>query len=143
VPFFVRGEKFSRLPPVRVTLYMMERHPIPAEIRLHTESHTLEVVFDSGASFDLPWEYLRVFSPSAEVRGRRGKDRLLVVGKEDVVVTRIEPVGNYAVKIFFDDGHKTGIYDWRYLHELGENRDRNWKDHLARVAAESAPGSPE
>ena len=121
----------------------MEKHPIPTDIRLHKKSHTLEVVFEGGVSFDLPWEYLRVFSPSAEVRGRRGKDHRLVIGKENVKVTRIDPVGHYAVKLFFDDGHHTGIYDWRYLRELGENRERYWKDHLARVVAETGPGSCE
>ena len=119
---------------IRVTLRLMEKHPKPTEIKLHNKSRTLEIAFHSGENFDLAWEYLRVFSPSAEVRGRRGKDRLLVTGKQDVAVTRVEPVGNYAIKLFFDDGHSSGIFDWRYLYELGENRDRNWAEHLQRLA---------
>jgi len=91
----------------------MEKHPKPTEIKLHNKSRTLEIAFHSGENFDLAWEYLRVFSPS---------------------VTRVEPVGNYAIKLFFDDGHSSGIFDWRYLYELGENRDRNWAEHLQRLA---------
>lgn len=117
----------------------MDKHPIPTEIKLHRKSRTLKITFDNGEVFDLSWEYLRVFSPSAEVRGRRGRDRLLVTGKQNVAVTRVEPVGNYAVKLFFDDGHSSGIYDWRYLHDLGENREWKWTEHLQRLATEAGP----
>ena len=105
----------------------------PREIILHKSSRTLEVVFDDDERFQLPWEYLRVFSPSSEVRGRRGPDRLLVTGKQQVAITRIAPVGNYAIKIFFDDGHNSGLYDWRYLHELGTHQAEYWQDHLRRL----------
>ena len=115
----------------------MDTQTKPTEIKLHRKSRTLEITFDNGERFNLSWEYLRVFSPSAEVRGRRGRDRLLVTGKEDVVITRVEPVGNYAIKLFFDDGHSSGIYDWRYLYELGEKRDSNWAEHLQRLVTET------
>ena len=114
----------------------MESHPKPTDIVLHQQRHTLEISFDSGDSFQLPWEYLRVFSPSIEVRGRRGKDRLLMKNKQDVVLTRIDPIGNYAVKLFFDDGHNSGLFDWRYLYELGKNQAEYWEDHLQRLASE-------
>jgi DUF971 family protein len=114
----------------------MESHPKPTDIVLHQKCHTLDIVFDSGESFQLPWEYLRVFSPSIEVRGRRGSGRLLVKDKHDVVLNRIEPIGNYAVKLFFDDGHNSGLYDWRFLYELGKNHTEYWEDHLRRLATE-------
>jgi DUF971 family protein len=116
----------------------MTDHPIPRQITLHQASRSLEVAFDNGESFLLSWEYLRLFSPSIEVRGRRGKDRLLITGKKDVVLSRIEPIGRYAIKCYFDDGHHSGIYDWRYLYELGVNRERNWREHLARLEREQA-----
>lgn len=113
--------------------------PVPTDILLHRQSRTLEVRFDDGKTFVLPWEYLRVFSPSAEVRGRRGADRILVLGKQDVVITEVRPIGRYAVKLLFDDGHRTGLYDWDYLYWLGTHQEPNWQDHLRRVAA-SAKG---
>ena len=114
----------------------MESHPKPTDIVLHQKSHTLDISFDSGERFQLPWEYLRVFSPSMEVRGRRGKDRLLMKNKQDIVLTRIDPIGNYAVKLYFDDGHNSGLFDWRYLYELGKNQTDYWEDHLRRLASE-------
>lgn len=106
----------------------------PTELILHNASHTLEVAFDNGERFHLPWEYLRVFCPSKKVRARFGKERILVLDKENVVLEEIRPIGNYAVKLYFDDGHHAGIYDWGYLYELGVKQADNWRDHLERVA---------
>lgn len=114
----------------------MNKAPRPTQIILHQSSKTLEIRFDDGKDFTLPWEYLRVFSPSAEVRARRGKGRLLVRNKQQVAITEIKPIGNYAVKLFFDDGHNSGLYDWRYLYELGVNHDAYWREHLERLKTE-------
>ncbi len=106
----------------------------PTDIVLHKQSRTLELVFDNGERFNLPWEYLRVFSPSKEVRARFGKERILVLNKQDVVLEQIKPIGNYALKLYFDDGHNSGLYDWRFLYELGVNQEKYWQEHLERVA---------
>ena len=95
----------------------------PTDIRLHRASRVLEVVFDDGARFKLPCEYLRVYSPSAEVRGHGPGQEVLQVGKENVNITAVEPVGNYAVKLYFDDGHCTGIYSWDWLYKLGTQQE--------------------
>ncbi len=108
-------------------------HPIAVKFVLHNEPRTLEVVFDNGDRFVLSWEYLRVYSPSAEVRSRVKQRQKLVANKQSVAITDIKPVGNYAVKLLFDDGHNTGIYDWRYLYELGSNYDRYWQEYLERL----------
>ena len=108
--------------------------PKPIEINLHQQSRILDVSFDDGSAFSLPCEYLRVFSPSAEVRGHGPGQEVLQVGKRDVNIAAIEPVGMYAVKLVFTDGHDTGIYSWEYLHDLGVKRDTNWKSYLARLA---------
>ena len=105
--------------------------PIPTELNLHRQSKVLEIAFDDGSRFNLPCEYLRVFSPSAEVQGHSPDQRKLEVGKEDVNIDRIEPVGNYAVLLHFDDGHNTGIYSWDTLYTLGANQEINWKEYLA------------
>ena len=110
----------------------------PTEIRLKQGAQLLVVSFDGGESFELPCEYLRVFSPSAEVRGHGLAEPLLVLGKQAVTIKAIEPVGNYAVKLVFSDGHDTGLYTWGLLHELGRDRERNWARYLARVASEGA-----
>lgn len=115
----------------------MDAHPKPTEIILRQKSHTLDITFDNGKHFQLPWEYLRVFSPSIEVRGRRGVDRILVKNKQDVLLTRIDPVGNYALKLFFDDGHNSGLYDWRFLYEMGIHQAEYWDEHLQRLASEN------
>jgi DUF971 family protein len=107
----------------------------PTEIKLHQKSRVLEVSFDDGAHFRLPCEYLRVFSPSAEVRGHGPGQEVLQLGKEKVNITAIEPVGTYAVALHFDDGHNTGIYSWEYLHDLGTHQDANWQHYLERLAA--------
>ena len=106
----------------------------PTEIKLHQASRVLEVAFEDGAHFRLPCEYLRVFSPSAEVRGHGPGTATLVTGKEKVNIAAIEPVGNYAVKLVFDDGHSSGLYSWNVLRELGADQDSNWQDYLRRLA---------
>lgn len=107
----------------------------PTEIKLHQKSRLLEVTFDDGSHFNLPCEYLRVYSPSAEVRGHGPGQEILQLGKEKVNIADIEPVGSYAVCLHFDDGHATGIYAWEYLHDLGVQHDVNWKRYLDRLAA--------
>jgi DUF971 family protein len=109
------------------------------DIRLRTKSRVLEVVFDDGAEYSLPFEYLRVYSPSAEVRGHGPGQETLQLGKHDVVVTAVEPVGHYAVRLTFDDGHDTGLYSWAYLRELGETRDVKWQHYLDRLAKLGIP----
>jgi DUF971 family protein len=108
--------------------------PIPAEIKLRKASRVLEVSFVDGNVFQLPFEYLRVHSPSAEVKGHGPGQEVLVLGKENVGVRAVEPVGQYAVKLVFDDGHDTGLYTWKYLYELGRDREANWSKYLARKA---------
>jgi DUF971 family protein len=109
--------------------------PIPAEIKLRKASRVLEVSFEGGQVFQLPFEYLRVHSPSAEVKGHGPGQEVLVLGKENVGIRAVEPVGQYAVKLVFDDGHDTGLYTWKYLYELGRDREANWSKYLARKAA--------
>ncbi len=114
---------------------MSGQRRIPLEIRLHQKSRLLEIKFDNGAHFTLPAEFLRVYSPSAEVRGHGPGQEVLQVGKEDVNIQAIEPVGQYAVKLVFTDGHDTGIYSWDYLYGLGENQIQLWQEYLARLEA--------
>jgi DUF971 family protein len=109
--------------------------PKPLEIKLRTRSRVLEVAFDDGARFELPFAYLRVSSPSAEVKGHGPGQEVLVLGKENVGIRRVEPVGQYAVKLTFDDGHDTGLYSWKYLYELGRDREANWARYLERARA--------
>ena len=109
--------------------------PVPAEIKLRKASRVLEVSFEDGSRFQLPFEYLRVHSPSAEVKGHVPGQEVLVLGKESVGVRAVEPVGQYAVKLVFDDGHDTGLYTWKYLYELGRDKEANWSKYLARKAA--------
>ena len=111
----------------------MAKGPRPSDITLHQQSNMLDVTFDDGTRFSMPVEYLRVYSPSAEVRGHGPGQEVLQVGKRNVGVTAIEPVGMYAVKLVFSDGHDTGIYSWEYLHELGRKQESNWKTYLARL----------
>ena len=108
---------------------------LATEIKLRTRSRVLEVTFDDGASFQLPFEYLRVHSPSAEVKGHGPGQEVLVLGKQNVGIRAVEPVGQYAVKLVFDDGHDSGLFTWKYLRELGENHQSNWAKYQARVAA--------
>ena len=107
--------------------------PRPTNINLHQKSKVLELEFDDGSNFQLPCEYLRVYSPSAEVTGHGPGQEILQRGKEDVNITAIEPQGNYAVKLVFDDKHDTGLYTWEYLYELGADYDNKWKDYLERL----------
>ena len=116
--------------------------PKPIAIKLHQVSRILEVHFDDGSHFNLPCEYLRAFSPSAEVRGHGPGQEVLQTGKEDVNIIAIEPVGNYAVRLVFDDLHSTGIYSWDYLLQLGRNRDRNWQDYLDELASKGLSRDP-
>ncbi|MGH8265301.1 MAG: gamma-butyrobetaine hydroxylase-like domain-containing protein [Steroidobacterales bacterium] len=111
------------------------------EIKLRKRSKLLEVAFDDGSRFELPFEYLRVFSPSAEVRGHGPGQEILQIGKKDVAVLAVEPVGLYAVKLIFSDGHNTGLYSWSYLHELGRERDAKWAAYLERLSRAGAPRS--
>jgi DUF971 family protein len=103
------------------------------EIKLRQRSRVLEVSFADGSRFELPFEFLRVHSPSAEVQGHSPDQRVLVLGKQAVGIRGVEPVGQYAVKLTFDDGHDTGLYTWKYLHQLGSQREQLWSDYLARV----------
>jgi DUF971 family protein len=109
--------------------------PLPLEIKLRTESRLLEVRFDDGSHFEMPFEYLRVFSPSAEVKGHGGGEGTLQTGKEAVNIVGVEPIGNYALRLVFDDGHNTGLYSWSLLHELGAKAATNWARYLERCAA--------
>ena len=113
----------------------MESRPLPTDIQLHQKSRVLEIVYDDGARFLLPCEYLRVSSPSAEVRGHSPDEAVVQVGKEQVNITHLEQIGSYAVKIYFDDGHKSGLYDWRYLYQLGRKQSVLWADYIDRLHA--------
>ncbi|UDM15523.1 DUF971 domain-containing protein [Vogesella sp. XCS3] len=110
----------------------------PQDVILHAVSRQLEIGFDDGARFRLPAEYLRVYSPSAEVRGHGVGNEVLQTGKQHVAITGLEPVGHYALKIVFDDGHDSGLYSWAYLYELGVKHDQYWQDYLNRLAAAGA-----
>lgn len=105
----------------------------PTEIRARKAQHELHIEFDDGAMFDLPFQYLRAFSPSAEVTGHDGTPRLVVAVKEGLDIKAIEPVGQYAIRIVFDDGHDSGLYTWRILRDLGENFEKNWREYTSRL----------
>lgn len=107
----------------------------PTEIKLHQGSRLLEVAYDDGRTFKMRCELLRVYSPSAEVQGHSPDQRVLMTGKENVNIKEIQPVGNYAVKLVFDDGHDTGLYTWTYLRELGEHQDDLWREYLDALKA--------
>jgi DUF971 family protein len=109
--------------------------PVPTEIRLDRTARVLHVTFDDGVGFALPAEYLRVESPSAEVQGHGPGQKTIVGGKQQVGIGAVEPVGHYAVRLVFDDGHDTGIFSWDYLHELGVEQDRRWAAYLEALAA--------
>lgn len=113
----------------------MTTAPWPVDVRLHQRSRVLEIAFDDGRTFQLPCEFLRVFSPSAEVQGHGPGQRVLQWGKQDVNIVAINPVGNYGVQITFDDGHATGIYTWRALYAFGEDQERLWAGYLEELAA--------
>lgn len=107
--------------------------PRPIDIRLHQASRLLEIKFDNNMECMLSCEFLRVYSPSAEVRGHGTGQETLQIGKEDVNINAIEPVGNYAVKLVFSDGHDTGLYSWDYLYELAENYQAMWQDYVSKL----------
>ena len=107
----------------------------PIEIRLKKEPRLLVISFDDGSIFEYTFEYLRVHSPSAEVKGHGPGQETLQTGKEDVNITRIDPVGHYAVRLVFDDGHDTGLYNWQYLYDLGRDMGMNWQHYLDRLQA--------
>ncbi len=113
----------------------MSDRPHPTELNLHRKSKVLEITFSDGLHCNLSAEYLRVYSPSAEVRGHGPGQEVLQVGKEEVGIDHLAPVGNYAVTIHFDDGHNTGIYSWDTLYELSVNHDRYWQEYLSRLTA--------
>jgi DUF971 family protein len=116
--------------------------PIPTELRLKRTERLLEVVFDDGSRFSLPAEYLRVESPSAEVQGHGPGQKVVVAGRREVGILRLEPVGHYAVRIVFDDLHDSGIYSWAYLHELGREQARRWAEYEAALAAKGLSRDP-
>jgi DUF971 family protein len=112
--------------------------PTPTRIVVHTQSRVLEIAFTDGAGFRLPFELLRVYSPSAEVRGHGPGQEVLQVGKREVGITAVEPVGHYAIQPHFSDHHSTGIFSWDYLHWLGTNHDRLWVEYIGRLQAAGA-----
>jgi DUF971 family protein len=116
--------------------------PVPTEVKLHQASRVLEIAFADGRSFKLSYEFLRVYSPSAEVRGHGPGQETLQTGKRDVTIKEVEPVGHYAIRPTFSDGHDTGIYSWEYLRELGEDQDELWLRYLDRMDKAGASRQP-
>lgn len=114
--------------------------PAPKALNVRTQSRVLEISFDNGKEFSLPFELLRVYSPSAEVRGHGNGQEVLQTGKRNVGISAVEPVGNYAVKPVFSDGHESGIFTWDYLHSLGENQVQLWSDYLGKLQAAGFAG---
>ena len=113
----------------------MATTPTPSEIKFHQKSKLLEIIFDDNTECMLSTEFLRVHSPSAEVQGHSPEQAVLQVGKENVSIDKIEPVGNYAIKIFFSDGHDTGLYSWQYQHMLAKNYQELWTEYIGRLDA--------
>jgi DUF971 family protein len=116
--------------------------PSPTEIKLHQTSRVLEIAFSDGKCFKLPYEFLRVYSPSAEVRGHGPGQEVLQVGKKNIEITKIDPVGTYAVQPVFSDEHDTGIYSWDYFYTLGVNQDEMWRTYLRRIEEAGASRDP-
>jgi DUF971 family protein len=116
----------------------MSAERVPTAITLHQKSRVLEIAFSDGRSYRLPYEYLRVYSPSAEVRGHGPGQEVLQTGKRQVEIRSLEPVGSYAVQPVFSDGHSTGIYSWDYLYELGEHQEERWAEYLAKLESAGA-----
>jgi DUF971 family protein len=114
--------------------------PNPTELTVHQKSRLLDIAFDDGAAFSIPFELLRVYSPSAEVKGHGPGQEVLQVGKREVGITGVEPVGNYGIKPLFTDGHATGIYTWDYLYKLGNEQQALWQDYLRRLHAAGFDG---
>jgi DUF971 family protein len=109
--------------------------PIPTSLTVHKKSRLLQIAFDDGEEYALPFELLRIYSPSAEVRGHGAGQEVLQTGKREVLLTALEPVGNYAVQPHFSDGHNTGMYSWDYLYWLGKNQETLWEDYFKRLEA--------
>ncbi len=122
---------------------MNSTDPRPTGIQLHSKSRQLELEYGDGESYSLSCEYLRVYSPSAEVRGHGPSQEVLQTGKLNVTITAIEPVGNYALQLVFNDGHDTGLYSWAYLYELCTQQDPWWQDYLERISVEGASRDPD
>lgn len=116
--------------------------PVPTQIELHQKSRVLEIAFSDGKHFRLPYEFLRVHSPSAEVRGHGPGQETLQVGKKEVDITNAEAVGTYAIQFLFSDGHDSGIYSWDYLHSLGVNQQKMWNDYLNQMSEAGAKREP-
>jgi len=116
--------------------------PVPTGITLHQRSRLLEIAFEDGKVFRLPYEFLRVYSPLAEVRGHGPGQEVLQTGKKAVEIRTLDPVGSYAVQPTFSDGHATGIYSWEYLYHLGEHQEKMWKEYLAKLQAAGASRDP-
>jgi DUF971 family protein len=114
--------------------------PIPTELTVHQQSRLLDIAFDDGSAFSIPFELMRVYSPSAEVKGHGPGQETLQVGKREVGILGVEPVGNYAVKPLFTDGHESGIFTWDYLYKLGNEQAALWQDYLARLHAAGFAG---
>ncbi len=121
----------------------MSDAPTPTEIKLHQKSRLMEIAFSDGRSFSLPFEFLRVLSPSAEVRGHGPGQEVLQAGKREVDIVSLDPVGSYAVQPTFSDGHATGIFSWDYLYSLGTDQERLWADYLQKLAAAGRGRDPE
>lgn len=121
---------------------LSDKTPHPTEIKLHQTSRVLEIAFADGQSFKLPYEYLRVYSPSAEVRGHGHGQEVLQTGKRDVTISEVEPVGHYAIRPKFSDGHDTGIFSWDYLYGLGDEQEELWKGYLERLETAGASRDP-
>jgi DUF971 family protein len=120
----------------------MSAKPHPTEIKLHQKSRVLEISFSDGRTFRLPCEFLRVYSPSAEVRGHGPGQEVLQTGKQEVNVNRIEPVGSYAIQLHFSDGHDTGIYSWDLLYDYGLRQEEMWRHYLQRMEEAGASREP-
>lgn len=121
----------------------MPESPTPVEIQLHSRSRQLELTYADGERYSLSCEFLRVYSPSAEVLGHGPGQEVLQTGKMNVAITAIKPVGNYALQLVFDDGHDTGLYSWRYLYELCQNQEARWQEYLARLDKAGASRDPD
>ena len=121
---------------------MDRESPQPTEIKLHQKSRVLEIAFDDGKSYRLPFEFLRVHSPSAEVRGHGPGQEVLQTGKKEVDITRVEPVGSYAIQLCFSDGHDTGIYSWDLLYQYGAQQETMWQQYLERMEKAGASREP-
>ena len=116
--------------------------PVPLEIKLHQKSRVLEIIFSTGERFELPYEFLRVYTPSAEARGHGPGQEVLQTGKREVSIDNIEAMGNYAIRPTFSDGHDTGLYSWDMLYRLGKHRDELWQNYLEAIEAAGASRDP-